>query len=208
VQLVEVLAAQGFREWSVVHAPCRAQLGRNGVAVLSAQPITATTVGLPQFEDDGRWIEATVDKGDRPLIVVSAYVPKGHAGEPVQDHKMEFLAAATRRMRQLKESCGCPRDRGPQHRAHRSWPPELEAADRKSGFLSENAPSWTPGSRRGGSIWGEHCLAGPGRTWWSQRGRAFDNDAGWRIVMYGPLPPGPTSDPEPGSLRADSWDTR
>lgn len=211
VQLVEVLAAQGFREWSVVHAPCRAQLGRNGVAVLSAQPITATTVGLPQFEDDGRWIEATVDMGDRPLIVVSAYVPKGHAGEPVQDHKMEFLAAATRRMRQLKDSGADVLVTGDLNIARteadlKNWKQRIG----KSGFLSEERAVLDSWEQEGWVDLGR-ALSGPGPgpyTWWSQRGRAFDNDAGWRIDYVWATPALATRATGTTVLRADSWDTR
>jgi exodeoxyribonuclease-3 len=207
VQLVEVLAAEGFRDWSVVHAPCRDQPGRNGVAVLSVQPITATTAGLPQFEDEGRWIEATVG----PLTVVSTYVPKGHAGEPVQEHKMAFLAAATRRMRELARSGADVIVTGDLNIARteadlKNWRQRIG----KSGFLPEERDvldSWE------GDGWVDlgRALSGPGPgpyTWWSQRGRAFDNDAGWRIDYVWATPRVAQRATAARVLRASSWDAR
>ncbi len=209
-QLAEVLGVEGLQDWSAVHAPCD-QSGRNGTAVVSAEPITDAKVGLPGFATDGRWIEATTTAAGRSVVVVSAYVPKGHAGEPPQEHKMRFLAAASHRMSQLSAGEHDVLVTGDLNIARteldlKNWKQRIG----KSGFLPEEraylddweALGWVDVGR---ALGGD----GPGPyTWWSQRGRAFDNDAGWRIDYIwatAGLGAGATG---ARVLKAPSWDSR
>lgn len=204
-QLAHVLADEGLLEWSLVHAECDAP-GRNGVAVLAASPITSVRVGLPGFETDGRWIEATAG-----VTVVSAYVPKGHAGEPPQERKMRFLTEATRRMQELIAAGGDVLVTGDLNIARsekdiKNWKQRIG----KSGFLPEEQAHLDAWQEQGWVDLGRQ-LGGPGPgpyTWWSQRGRAFDNDAGWRIDYVWATPGVAAAATEAAVLRAESWDAR
>jgi exodeoxyribonuclease-3 len=177
--------------WHVVHEEAAAR-GRAGVAVLSRLPPVAARVGLgngpgaAEFAGCGRWVELDVEPPLGGLLTVaSAYAHTGEAETPRQDEKHRFLDAVLARMRELSADgrqvlvCG---DLNVAHREAdlRNWTGNVK----KAGFLpAERAwldrlltdHGWVDVHRR---------LAGDGPgpyTWWSWRGRAFDNDAGWRI---------------------------
>lgn len=175
-QLDKVLADAGLGSHHVAHTEAE-QLGRAGVAVLSRLPIDAVRIGLGgRGEDAGRWVEADVEG----VTVVSCYVHTGEADTPRQDVKYEFLEAMTERMADLPSAVVT----GDLNIAHRevdikNWKGNVG----KAGFL--------PGERAYFDRWFEagwvdlgRRFGGPGPgpyTWWSWRGKAFDNDAGWRI---------------------------
>ncbi|WP_188839135.1 exodeoxyribonuclease III [Flexivirga endophytica] len=180
-QLTTALEGTVFASWNVVQAPAAAA-GRAGVAVLSKHPIIENAHGLPGFEDDGRWVEATVDVGGARVTVVSAYVHTGEAGTPKQDDKFAFLEAMGARMAELVTGdavitgdfniCHTARDL-------KNW----KGNRGKSGFLPEEQKYLTSWFEAGwvdvvreqvGDVDGPY-------TWWSWRGKAFDNDSGWRI---------------------------
>lgn len=209
-QLAEVLGMEGLQDWSAVHAPCD-QSGRNGTAVVSAEPITDAKVGLPGFATDGRWIEATTTVAGRSVVVVSAYVPKGHAGEPPQEQKMRFLAAASRRMSQLSAGEHDVLVTGDLNIARteqdlKNWKQRIG----KSGFLIEERAYLDDWEALGWVDVGQ-ALAGDGPgpyTWWSQRGRAFDNDVGWRIDYIWATPDLGARASGVSVVKAQSWDSR
>lgn len=180
-QLSAALDGSAFDSWNVATAPAAAA-GRAGVAVLSRHPIVDSAVGLPGFADDGRWVEATVDVDGSSITVVSAYVHTGEAGTPKQDEKFAFLEAMGERMAQLIDRdavvtgdfniCHTARDL-------KNW----KGNRGKAGFLPEEQKhltrwfesGWVDVVRdRAGDVDGPY-------TWWSWRGKAFDNDSGWRI---------------------------
>ncbi len=194
VTLQEVRAPEGLvadllgPDWHVVDAPCD-RPGRAGVAVASRLPLTSWHADLPDpaAGSSGRWLEATVDTSDgRRLTVVSSYC---HTGEADDDARMAekhaYLGGAVDRLTELRADG-----------RHVLWTGDLNVAHRdldlknwkgnagKSGCLPEERAwfdrlydelGWVDLGRMLG---GE----GPGPyTWWSYRGRAYDNDAGWRI---------------------------
>lgn len=176
-QLATVLDEHGLGAYHVAHAEAE-QAGRAGVAVLSLMPFDGVSVGLAAGVDDaGRWIEATIDG----LTVVSCYVHTGEEGTPRQDAKYAFLDAMTARMAELPDPAMVTGDLNIAHREVdiKNWRGNVA----KAGFLPEErayfdrwaAAGWVDLGRRFGG-------PGPGPyTWWSWRGKAFDNDAGWRI---------------------------
>jgi exodeoxyribonuclease-3 len=186
-QLLAVLAASGLADLTAVHAPASAA-GRAGVAVLSRHSPVATRIGLPGFEEQGRWVEADLDTEAGPMTVVSAYVYTGEAGTDRQVEKYRFLDAMTVRMLQLatrfEAGLGEALVTGDLNVAHReedlkNWKGNLG----KAGFLERErayldgwfASGWTDVGRL-------HAGEGPGPySWWSWRGKAFDLDSGWRI---------------------------
>ncbi|MDN5805496.1 MAG: exodeoxyribonuclease III [Microlunatus sp.] len=180
-QLAAALSGSAFESWQVAHAPAAAA-GRAGVAVLSRHPIGEIVVGLPGFADDGRWIEAVVDIGGSPVTVVSAYVHTGEAGTPKQDEKFAFLEGMDERMAELiSRDAVITGDFNICHTARdlKNW----KGNRGKAGFLPEEQKylstwfesGWVDVVRsQAGDVDGPY-------TWWSWRGKAFDNDSGWRI---------------------------
>ena len=180
----QLRAALGpLADWNLLHSPSEVRAGHAGVALLSRWPIEPTGA-LGESDDQGRWIAGVTDG----LEVASVYVHTGQAGTTAQDEKHRFLAAMGKSMEQRPGAVIC----GDLNVAHRevdikNWKGNIG----KAGFLeSERAYldewygrlGWVDLGRRFG---GE----GPGPyTWWSWRGKAFDNDAGWRIdcVLAGP----------------------
>lgn len=183
--------------WDVVHDAASAR-GRAGVALASRAPATVHRIALGQDDLDtaGRWIEADYDVGGVIVTAVSCYVPTGGAGTPKQDEKMAFLAALADRLPRLREHSQFAVVMGDLNVGHRTldirnWKGNLKNA----GFLPEeravfdrilgaegdaayNAGAglgWVDVGRRfAGDVDGPY-------TWWSQRGKAFDTDTGWRI---------------------------
>ncbi|GAB3880195.1 exodeoxyribonuclease III [Terrabacter terrigena] len=185
VELGKVLAEAGLAHWSVAHTEGGAK-GRAGVAVVTREPHVAVRVGPDGlFADDGRWVEADVETAAGPLTVVSAYVHTGEADTDRQVVKYDFLDAVTRRLERAAAAGDAMVVTGDLNIAHReadlkNWKGNLG----KSGFLADERAyldrwfeddAWVDVLRR-------HVgdVAGP-YSWWSWRGKAFDNDAGWRI---------------------------
>jgi exodeoxyribonuclease-3 len=153
--------------------------GRNGVAVLSRHPIKAVRdLGADEFALHGRYVEVDIDG----LTVASVYIQTGEAGTDRQLEKERFMAALAHRMATLtdRDAVVC----GDWNIAHtendiKNWRGNVK----KSGFLPAER-QWLTDLLAAGWVDVVRVLHpdGPGPySWWSWRGRAFDNDAGWRI---------------------------
>jgi exodeoxyribonuclease-3 len=164
--------------------------GRSGVAVSSLLPVTASREGLPGLEPldthTGRWMETDLVLPDgQDLTVVSAYVHSGEVGTVRQQHKLDFLNAMTERLRALAADGRQAVVSGDFNVAHReadlrNWKGNLK----NSGFLPEERAVLTSWFADLGWVDVGRALAGDREgpyTWWSWRGKAFDNDTGWRI---------------------------
>lgn len=180
----EVLGETLGDGWHIAHVAGQAA-GRAGVAVASRFRITEVREGLPGLaaESAGRWVEADVAlPDDGCLTAVSAYVHAATAQTPSMVTKLAFLDRIGTRMSELGGSSavvGGDLNVAHDHRDLRNW----RGNRGKSGFLPEEQAhltawlelGWVDAAR---SFAGD--VEGP-YTWWSWRGRAFDNDAGWRI---------------------------
>lgn len=173
--------------WHVLHAESEAK-GRAGVAIASrmAPEEGRLHIGDDYFRTSGRWVEADFNLFGESLAVVSAYVHSGEAGSSRQAEKYRFLDVMSARLPLLTKT----RDHvlvvgdlnvGHTQRDIRNWKGNLK----RSGFLPEERAYFDRffgdevgfvdvHRRLAGEIDGPY-------TWWSWRGRAFDNDAGWRI---------------------------
>lgn len=187
-QLDAALRAPGG--WHAVYAPALAARGRAGVALLTRREPEAVRVGFGEAEFDGagRYVEA-----DLPgLTVASLYLPSGETGTARQAEKERFMAAFLPYLTKLRlraaeagrEVLVC----GDWNIAHteadlKNW----RANRRTAGFLPEER-AWLSRvlGEEGGYVDVVRALH-PGQegpyTWWTYRGRAFDNDAGWRIDL-------------------------
>lgn len=177
--------------WHLAHEAGHAK-GRAGVAIASRLPMSAVRIGLGTgvTGDAGRWVEADLEvpaEGDGPartLTVVSAYLHSGTVGTPSMDEKYAFLTHVTDRLATLAAG-GLVVVAGDLNIAHRevdikNWRGNVKRA----GFLPEERAYLDRWFDEFGwhDLGRAHGGTGPGPyTWWSWRGQAFDNDAGWRI---------------------------
>ncbi|MDA2811774.1 exodeoxyribonuclease III [Nocardiopsis sp. RSe5-2] len=172
--------------WHVVVVPGEVK-GRAGVAVYSRADPDGVRVGFgaEEFAGSGRYVE--VDLG--AVTVASLYLPSGEVGTARQEEKERFMEAflpyLVRRRSEVEAAgrdlvvCG---DWNIAHREEdlRNW----RGNRRSSGFLPEERAWLSRVFGEAGYVDVVRALhpdqAGP-YSWWSYRGRAFDNDAGWRI---------------------------
>lgn len=186
----DVVTAAFAEGWHVVHEACEIK-GRAGVAILSREPMRDVVSGLHVAGErlgepvhTGRWIEATVDSPAGDVRIVSVYIHSGEAGTPKMDAKYEFLDRMTERLAEMQDAYPRAVVMGDFNIAHtnndiKNWKGNLKTA----GFLPEERAYL---DRWFGSGWVDvhRTLAGDVQgpyTWWSQRGKAFDTDTGWRI---------------------------
>lgn len=190
--------------------PCRIK-GRAGVAVAVREdsPVDVGEVrrgvAPPNTEepdvDSGRWLEVDLgvdgtpgsdDEGRQTLTVVSAYLHSGQVGTEKMDQKYAHLELVDARMSDLLAS------------SVSGGPQVLMAGDLNVVRSARDIKNWKPNHNRTAGVLDEEIahLEGwfasgwvdvvrrlaPDRqgpyTWWSQRGKAFDNDAGWRLDYH------------------------
>jgi exodeoxyribonuclease III len=181
----DVRAPEG---WHTVFAPSAVK-GRAGVAVLARREPDRVQVGFgaEEFEDAGRYAEV-----DLPgMTVASLYLPSGDVGTERQAQKERFMAAFLPYLRELRERAAA---QGREVLVCGDWNIAHQEADlknwranrRNAGFLPEER-EWlsrvfdpADGGYRDVVRELHPDVAGP-YSWWSYRGRAFDNDSGWRI---------------------------
>ncbi|OII65071.1 exodeoxyribonuclease III [Streptomyces sp. CC53] len=183
----QVRAPEG---WHTVHAPATAK-GRAGVALYTRREPDAVRVGfgVSEFDASGRYVEA-----DLPgVTVASLYLPSGEVGTERQDEKVRFMDAFLPYLKELRERAAADGREvvvcGDWNIAHQEADLKNWKANRKnSGFLPEER-AWLSrvlDPAEGGYVDVVRALhpdqEGP-YSWWSYRGRAFDNDAGWRIDL-------------------------
>ncbi len=191
VRAPDAIVREAFEnEWHVAHQESE-QKGRSGVAILSRTPLTDVQVAVEVFgpvgaeaTHTGRWIEGTVQSSRGPVRIVSTYVHSGEVGTPKMIDKFAFLDLVTLRLAELATAHEYAVVMGDVNTAHterdiRNWKGNLKSA----GFLPEER-AYLDGWFGSGWVDVHRTLSGDvdgPYTWWSQRGKAFDNDAGWRI---------------------------
>ena len=173
-------AMRAPRRANAAFAPAERK-GYAGVAVYAKpQARFATGFGHPEFDAEGRYVEAHF----AGLTIISLYLPSGSSGPHRQASKFRFLEAFLPHLEQLRGSgreiilCG---DWNIAHQPIdlRNW----RSNQRNSGFLPEER------------AWLTHIFDQLGfvdvfrrvdprpeqYTWWSNRGEAWAKNVGWRI---------------------------
>ncbi|GGL29558.1 exodeoxyribonuclease III [Phycicoccus endophyticus] len=184
-QLRAAVAGTGLEGWEVAHSPSSTK-GRAGVALLTPHPLkeVRTDVGA-EFDGAGRWVEADVLLDGACVTVASAYVHTGEAGTPRQEEKQRFLEAVGARVAAWAREGRLAVLTGDLNVAHTEHDLKNWKGNRgRAGFLPEEQAHLTRWAAEHGLVDVHRRLHGPGPgpyTWWSWRGSAFDNDAGWRI---------------------------
>jgi exodeoxyribonuclease-3 len=136
--------------------------------------------GDPEFDREGRYLEAQLGG----INVVSLYLPSGSSGDVRQEAKYRCMDSLTGHLKKLRRRraeyviCG---DWNIVHKEAdiRNW----KQNQKNSGCLPEER-AWLD------QVFGRHGWVDAFRTleqepdqytWWSNRGRAWDNNVGWRI---------------------------
>jgi exodeoxyribonuclease-3 len=156
--------------------------GYSGVAIFTRHEPRRIVRGYgdPEFDREGRYLEVQLDG----VNVVSLYLPSGSSSEERQEAKYRCMASFTEHLKKLKrrrsETIIC----GDWNIVHteadiRNW----KQNQKNSGCLPEER-AWLD------QVFGDLGWADAFRsieqepeqyTWWSNRGRAWDNNVGWRI---------------------------
>jgi len=168
--------------------------GYSGVGLYTrATPSEVITgIGEPEFDAEGRYVEARFDTPTRKLSIISCYFPSGSSGPERQASKFRFLAVFFPYLQLLKAT----REFilvGDVNIAHRECDLKNWRSNQKnSGFLPEER-AWM--TRALGVETDELGLVdvhrtlrpddtGEAYTWWSNRGQAWANNVGWRIDYH------------------------
>lgn len=217
--------ADALPGWHVVNDEALAK-GRAGVAIAAREPLDVWRIELGDdtLDSRGRWVEADIDVDGTLVTVVSAYVFTGEADTEKQIAKYAFLDAMEARMPQLGPLAVITGDLNVGHRELdiRNWRGNVK----KAGFLPRERAYF---DRFTGPAGAEvSCVDGTGGTglgwvdvgrrwagevdgpysWWSNRGKAFDTDTGWRIDYHLATPAMAERVVDYRIVRAPSWDTR
>ncbi len=215
-------------EWNILHDAATAK-GRAGVALASrgVADIHRVELGDEEFDSAGRWLEADYRVGDRIVTVVSTYVHSGEVDTPKQIEKYKFLDAMTARLPQIAAHSPLAVIVGDLNVGHRELDIRNWKGNRKNaGFLPQErayfdrffGPLGEVVEGVDGSTGAGLGLVDVGRvfsgevdgpyTWWSQRGRAFDTDTGWRLDYHVATPELAATVASYAVDRATAWDTR
>ncbi len=156
-----------------------------GLYTRAAPSAVITGIGEPEFDAEGRYVEARFDTPTRKLSIISCYFPSGSSSEERQQAKFRFLGvffpylqllAATREFILV----------GDVNIAHREIDLKNWRSNQKnSGFLPEERAWMTRALDELGLVDVHRLLrpddGGEAYTWWSNRGAAWANNVGWRI---------------------------
>jgi exodeoxyribonuclease-3 len=168
-------------KYHVFHEPAQRK-GYSGVSILTREEPDDLIRGFgsSEFDPEGRYLEARLGN----LSIVSVYLPSGSSKPERQEAKFRFMDEFTHHLTELRQSgrdvviCG---DWNIVHKEIdiRNW----KANQKNSGCLPEER-AWLD------KVFGEYGYHDAFRiinqqadqyTWWSNRGRAWDNNVGWRI---------------------------
>ncbi|PXW92798.1 exodeoxyribonuclease-3 [Sphaerotilus hippei] len=189
---------------------CAEKKGYSGVGLYTRHEPTEVRAGLgvPEFDAEGRYIEARYDRPGRKLSVISCYFPSGSSGEERQQAKFRFLDIIYPHLLALKAE----REfvlMGDVNIAHKeidlkNWKGNLK----NSGFLPEERAWMTRLLDEAGLVdvyrrlhpeTTDACY-----TWWSNRGQARAKNVGWRID-YHLATPGLAATARQASIYKDQW---
>ncbi|GLZ30349.1 exodeoxyribonuclease [Lentzea sp. NBRC 105346] len=174
--------------WHAIYAHGSVK-GRSGVGLLSRVEPLAVRIGYgsAEFDASGRYVEIELPE----VVVGSLYLPSGDVGTPKQDEKDRFMASFLPYLVELREKAAAD---GREVLVCGDWNIAHTALDLKAWKTNQKSSGFLPSER----AWMDSVfasgysdvvrslhpeVAGP-YSWWSYRGKAFDNDSGWRIDYH------------------------
>ena len=160
--------------------------GYSGVAIFSKKPADRVVIGLgagfEDMDDEGRYVEAQF--GD--ISIASLYLPSGSSGDARQAVKFSCLDRLLPRLAEIQASGRSLIICGDWNIAHqnidlKNW----KGNQKNSGFLPEER-AWLDQLFASGWVDAFRVVepAPEQYTWWSNRGRARENNVGWRIDYH------------------------
>lgn len=164
--------------------------GYSGVGVYTRHEPSDVVVGYnsPEFDVEGRYLEARFDRPGHKLSIISAYFPSGTTGEIRQAAKYRFLAEFYEHLMGLKgerEFIVCA-DVNIAHQQIdlKNW----RSNQKNSGFLPDERAWMTKLLNEAGLVDVYRKLqpdtTDAAYTWWSNRGQAYANNVGWRLDYH------------------------
>lgn len=204
-------------DYDTVVVPCRIK-GRAGVAVAVRRhsgKITKVVTEVTDGEcdvDSGRWAEVTAEFDGKKVTFISAYLHSGEVDTIKQEQKMAHLELVTKRLEKLlktKEKIVVAGDFNIVHTEAdiKNWKPNH---NKRAGVLDEEIAYLDRWFDAGWVDVARHLnpgVQGP-YTWWSWRGKAFDNNAGWRIDYQVATPALAETATSTDVHRAEAYDQR
>lgn len=164
--------------------------GYSGVAIYTREEPDEVIFGYgdEEFDAEGRYVEARF----ADIAVASAYFPSGSSGEARQEAKFRFLGGFEQYMQNMLKHPTPYVLCGDINIAHKM-------IDIKNWRSNQKNSGFTPEER----AWMDHMIDDVGYvdafrevntkedqyTWWSNRGRARENNVGWRIDYQLVAPP-------------------
>jgi exodeoxyribonuclease-3 len=145
-----------------------------------------TGFGDPEFDAEGRYVEARFDTPRRRFSVISCYFPSGSSSEERQQAKFRFLERFRPHVLRLKAEREFVLV-GDINIAHR--PIDLKnwrSNQKNSGFLPEER-AWLDdlfGTVGLVDVFRRLSDAPEQYTWWSNRGQAWAKNVGWRLDYH------------------------
>jgi exodeoxyribonuclease-3 len=162
--------------------------GYSGVGLYARKRPSDVIIGLgaPEFDAEGRYVEARFDTPRRKLSIISCYFPSGSSGEERQAAKYRFLDVVYPHLLSLKGQ----REFilvGDVNIAHKEIDLKNWKGNRKnSGFLPEERAWMTRLLDEAGFVDVFRRLNPHPQqyTWWSNRGQARAKNVGWRLDYH------------------------
>ncbi len=156
--------------------------GYSGVAIYSRLPPERWTRGFgdAEFDAEGRYLEACFGE----VSVISLYAPSGSSSDQRQQAKFRFLETFMKHLKKLKRRRKRYVVCGDWNIAHKKIDLKNWRGNQKnSGFLPEERAWLDELFCKVGynDAFREVCDLPDQYTWWSNRGRARENNVGWRI---------------------------
>lgn len=156
--------------------------GYSGVAIYTRHEPKRVVRGYgdPEFDDEGRYLEVQLGG----INVVSLYLPSGSSSEERQAAKFRCLATFEEHLKKVKRRRSQTIICGDWNIAHREIDLKNWRQNRKNSGFTPEERAWMD------LVFDEINYVDAFRvvrpddavyTWWSNRGRAWDNNVGWRI---------------------------
>jgi len=162
--------------------------GYSGVGLYTRRAPSEVIVGFGarEFDAEGRYIEARYDTARRRFSVISCYFPSGSSGEERQAAKYRFLARIYPHLVKLKAEREFVLV-GDINIAHqeidlKNW----KSNQKNSGFLPAERAWLSKLIDKAGLVDVFRALNAQTEqyTWWSNRGRAWAKNVGWRLDYH------------------------
>ncbi len=164
--------------------------GYSGVGIYTRHEPSDVIVGfgVPEFDQEGRYLELRFDSPGIKRSIVSCYFPSGSSGEDRQQAKFRFLEAMYPHLcnhKSQREFILC----GDINIAHqeidlKNW----KSNQKNSGFLPQER-AWMTRLLSEAGLMDVYRQLHPtttdeAYTWWSNRGQAYAKNVGWRLDYH------------------------